>query len=89
MRNALLPSIVVLGVFAAMSASAESPKSASEHKVLEKYHAALPAPEDLTVYCLDWTPTLDAAKKKAASGQRPILLIVVTNSYGNLYTGHC
>lgn len=78
-------------MFAAVPALAESSESpsAAVQEVLGKYRAALPAPEDLTIYCLDWAPTFDEAKKKAAREKRPILLIVVTNSYGNLYTGHC
>lgn len=88
MRNVLIPSLVVLGVLATAPTMAESPH-ADVKKVYEKYRAALPAPEDLTVYSLDWVPTFDEAKQKAAREGRPILLIVVTNSYGNLYSGHC
>ena len=58
-------------------------------EVLEKHRAVLPESDDLTVYRLDWVPTLDEAKEKAAREMRPLLLIVVTNSYGNLYSGHC
>jgi hypothetical protein len=29
------------------------------------------------------------ARGRAAQEQRPILLLVVTNSYGDLFTGHC
>ena len=64
-------------------------KSAEVQKVLDKYRSAVPAAKDLAVYQLDWLPSLKAAKEKAAKEQRPILLMVVNNSYGNLYTGHC
>ncbi len=62
---------------------------ADVQKVLDKYRAAMPAKEALTVYCLDWAATFEEAKERAANEKRPILLIVVTNSYGNLYSGHC
>jgi hypothetical protein len=32
---------------------------------------------------------LKAAKEKAAREERPIFLVVVTNSFGDLYSGHC
>lgn len=59
--------------------------------VLEKYRAALPRESDLAIYQLDWVPTLREAKEKAAQQKRPIVLLVVlqTETYTNLYTGHC
>jgi hypothetical protein len=58
-------------------------------KVLDKYRAARPNAKDLAIFHLDWTPALKDAKERASKEQRPILLIVVDNSYGNIYTGHC
>ncbi|MCI0464454.1 MAG: thioredoxin family protein [Gemmataceae bacterium] len=58
-------------------------------QVLDKYAALRPADKDLAIFQLDWVSTLKEAREKAAREQRPILLIVVTNSYGNMYTGHC
>lgn len=82
-------SILLFGVLAAVPVlSAEKP-SADVEAVLDKYHSSMPTEDDLSVYRLDWVPSLDDAKHKAAREERPILLIVVTNSYGNLYTGHC
>jgi hypothetical protein len=57
--------------------------------VRAQFRAAVPDPESFTVYCLDWAATLDEARQQAAAQGRPILLAVVTNSFGNLYTGHC
>jgi hypothetical protein len=65
------------------------PKSAEVEKILGKYQTIRPATNDLAVYGLDWLPTWKAAKEKAAQEKWPILLMVVHNSYGNLYTGHC
>ena len=56
---------------------------------LDKYRLARPADKDLAVFQLDWVPTLKGATERAAQERRPILLLVVTNSYGNLFTGHC
>ena len=58
-------------------------------KILDKYRRFRPADKDLAIFQLDWVPTLKEARERAAKEQRPILLLVVTNSYGNLLTGHC
>ena len=57
--------------------------------ILDQYRRFRPADKDLAIFQLDWVPTLKEAKERAAKEQRPILLLVVTNSYGNLFTGHC
>lgn len=64
-------------------------QDADVHKVLDKYRAARPDAKDLAIFQLDWTPTLHDAKARAAKEQRPIFLIVVTNSFGNMHSGHC
>jgi hypothetical protein len=58
-------------------------------KILDKYRLLRPADKDLAIFQLDWVPTLKEARERAAQEQRPILLLVVMNSYGNLFTGHC
>ena len=58
-------------------------------KILDKYRLFRPADKDLAIFQLDWVPTLKEARDRAARERRPILLLVVTNSYGNLFTGHC
>jgi hypothetical protein len=57
--------------------------------VLDKFQSVRPQAADLALYQLDWMPTLKAAKERAAKEQRPIFLVVVTNSFGDLYSGHC
>ena len=57
--------------------------------VLDKYGAVRPKDADLAIYQLDWSPTLKAAKEKAAKGGRPIFLVLVLNSFGNVCSGHC
>jgi RNA polymerase sigma factor (sigma-70 family) len=58
-------------------------------KILDKYHSFRPDDKDLAIFQLDWAPTLKDAKERGAREKRPIFLLVVTNSFGNLYTGHC
>jgi hypothetical protein len=55
----------------------------------EKFQSVRPPAADLALYQLDWMPTLKAAREKAAREGRPILLVVVTNSFGDLFSGHC
>jgi hypothetical protein len=67
-------------------------QAADQHdvqSVLEKYGAVRPKDADLAIYQLDWSPTLKATKEKAAKEERPILLVVVLNSFGNVCSGHC
>jgi hypothetical protein len=73
-----------IGVAGAQGADQNDVKSA-----LDKYQSVRPQAADLALYQLDWTPTLKAAKERAAKEERPIFLVVVTNSFGDLYTGHC
>ena len=63
--------------------------SSDVKSVLDKFQSVRPQDADLALYQLDWVPTLKAAKEKAAKEDRPILLVVVTNSFGDLYSGHC
>ena len=67
----------------------DSTESTEVQKILDKYRAYRPEAKDLVLYQLDWLPTLKAAKEEAAKGKRPILLMVVSNTNGNLLTGHC
>ena len=58
-------------------------------EIRKKFEALRPPAELLRVYDLDWSPNLQEAKKRALKERRPILFVVVLNSYGNLFTGHC
>jgi hypothetical protein len=57
--------------------------------VLEKFQSIRPKAAELALYQLDWTPTLKAAREKAAKEERPIFLVMVTNSFGDMFSGHC
>jgi hypothetical protein len=65
------------------------PPDGDVQKILDQYRLVRPKDKDLAIFQLDWVPTLKEARGRAAKEQRPILLLVVTNSYGNLFTGHC
>jgi hypothetical protein len=83
------PLIVLIGaVWATGLLHAQVPEG-DVQKVLDQYRLLRPADKDLAIFQLDWVPTLKDARERAAKEQRPILLLVVTNSYGNLFTGHC
>lgn len=81
----LLAAILVV----ACSTSAKAADRPSVQSVLDEYRAVRPTAKDLAIYELDWAPTLEAAKQRAAKEKRPVLLIVVTNSFGDMYSGHC
>jgi hypothetical protein len=81
----LVASILALvGAVAAPGADQRDIKS-----VLDKFHSIRPQPADLAIYQLDWMPTLNAARERAAKEERPIFLVLVTNSFGDLSSGHC
>jgi hypothetical protein len=76
-----------LAMACAVGASGAGPGDVKS--TLEKFRSVRPQEADLALYRLDWVPTLKAAKEKAAKEGRPVFLIVVTNSFGDLYSGHC
>lgn len=81
-----LPVTLFLLVLAASSQAAIDPNVS---EIQKKFDTFLPPDEQLRVYQLDWSPNFREAKSRAAKEQRPILFLVVLNSYGNLFTGHC
>jgi hypothetical protein len=85
----VIGTLLVVILLGTCTAAAQAAGLRDVQEVLEQYHSALPHARELTVYQLDWVPTFQQAKARAAQEQRPIFLIVVTNSYGNIYTGHC
>jgi hypothetical protein len=78
---------VILGL--ACVASARGVDQGDVRSVLDKFRSVRPQAADLAIYQLDWVPTLKAAKEKAANEGRPIFLVVVRNSFGDLRSGHC
>jgi hypothetical protein len=68
---------------------ARSADQGDVRSALDKFKSVRPQEADLALYQLDWVPTLKAAKERAAKEERPIFLAVVTNSFGDLRSGHC
>jgi hypothetical protein len=79
--------VAILAMF--RLAGAQGADRSDVQRVLDKFQSVRPQAADLALYQLDWMPTLKAAKQRAAKEQRPIFLVVVTNSFGDLYSGHC
>ena len=79
----------ILCVLLAVCAVAADAGRDDVRAVEEEFRDARPPAEQLAIYQLDWAPTLAAAKERAAKEHRPIFLIIVRNSYGNMFTGHC
>ena len=95
-HDGLMNTIATLPLSAALLLSplssinaAESTPARDVKKVLEKFRAVRPGARELRLFELDWVPTLAAAQKRAAREGRPVLLLVVRNSEGNLRSGHC
>ena len=79
--------VAILGMACVVSARGADRRDVQS--VLDKFHSIRPQAADLAIYQLDWVPTLKAAKEKAAREERPIFLVVVRNSFGDLCSGHC
>jgi hypothetical protein len=81
--------LIVLILAIACVPGAHGADQSDVKRVLDKFQAVRPQAANLALYQLDWMPTLKAAREKAARKNRPIFLVVVTNSFGDLYSGHC
>ena len=83
-----IPKLISLSL-AVATVSAQAAIGPEVSEIKKKFDTFRPPAEQLRVYQLDWAPNLLEAKKRAAKEERPILLVVVRNSYGNMFTGHC
>jgi hypothetical protein len=89
-RNVVKTKMLIVAILAlAGVACVHSADQSDVKSVLEKFQSVRPTEADLALYRLDWMPTLEAAKERAAKEERPIFLVVVTNSFGDLFSGHC
>ena len=73
----------------ACAAGAQGADQIDVKSVLDKFQSIRPQEADLAIYRLDWLSTLSEARERAAKERRPIFLVVVTNSFGDLFSGHC
>jgi hypothetical protein len=81
--------LIVALLAMACIARARGAEQSDVKSTLDKFQSVRPPVADLALYQLDWMPTLKAAREKAAKEERPIFLVVVTNSFGDMYSGHC
>lgn len=79
--------ILIAGVLVMAGVPGAEPSDVKN--ILDKFQSVRPLEADLALYQLDWMPTLKVAKEKVAQEERPIFLVLVTNSFGDLFSGHC
>ncbi len=58
-------------------------------RILKHYKSARPTEQDLAMYRLDWSSSLDDALERAARESRPIFLVIIHARYGDISSGHC
>src|SRR5262249_24067628 len=86
LRRGVVKRKILIAVVLAVACVAGAPGAGpgDVKSVLDKFQSVRPQEEDLALYQLDWVPTLKAAREKAAREERPIFLVLVTNSFGDL-----
>ena len=85
--KAVKPIVAMLAM--ACAAQAHGADQGDVKSILDKFRSVRPLEADLTLYQLNWMSTLKEARERAAKERRPIFLVVVTNSFGDLFSGHC
>lgn len=58
-------------------------------QILARFDDIRPTADELAMYRLDWTASLDEALQRAAKETRPVFLIVIHAKYGDVTSGHC
>ena len=81
--------LIVTILATACVAGASGADQSDVKSILNMFESVRPREPDLALYQLDWMPTLKEAEERAAKEERPIFLVVVTNSFGDLFSGHC
>jgi hypothetical protein len=81
--------LIVAILATAFVAGAHGADQSDVKSILDKFQSVRPQAADLALYQLDWMPNLKEARERAAKEERPIFLVVVTNSFGDLFSGHC
>ncbi len=66
-------------------------EEAGVQQIVEQYRRARPTKEKMSIFTLDWAPTLELALRRGKEEQRPIFFIWLTNYNGpaDFYSGHC
>ncbi len=81
--------LIVAILATACVAGAHGADPSDVQSILNKFQSVRPQEADLALYQLDWMATLKEARERAAKEERPMFLVVVTNSFGDLFSGHC
>ena len=81
-------SVLFMAMLLSVSASLRAEELAVE-RVLTWYHLLRPTASELSIYQLDWSASLDEARKRAAVEGRPICLVIIHSKYGDIASGHC
>jgi hypothetical protein len=85
----LLPALgLAFGLTLGATGSLHAQELAVE-RVLTWYHLLRPPARDLAIYQLDWSNSIDQARKQAIAQRRPICLMIIHSKYGDIASGHC
>ena len=76
----------LVGILAASFAFAQETEV---KRILQTFDTIRPTPRELSIFRLDWVPTLKEGRQRAAREGRPIFLLAVENEHGGLFGGHC
>jgi hypothetical protein len=84
MRRAVLSLALLLSMAGSLRA-----EELEVERVLTWYHLLRPTAKELSIYQLDWSGSLDEARKRAAREGRPICLVIIHSKFGDIASGHC
>lgn len=78
-----------LAMALAVATTTAGAQTEDARRVIDRYRELKPTDDELAMYRLDWVGSLEAAKRRAAEENRPILVVAIHARYGDLFTGHC
>ena len=81
-------SVLCMALLLSMNGLLQAEELAVE-RVLTWYHLLRPTANELSIYQLDWSTSIEEAQKRAAREGRPICLVIIHSKYGDLASGHC
>jgi hypothetical protein len=84
MRRAVLSLALLLSMAGSLRA-----EELEVERVLTWYHLLRPTAKELSIYQLDWSGSLDEARKRATREGRPICLVIIHSKFGDIASGHC
>jgi hypothetical protein len=81
--------VLVLALALSVVTTAAGAQTDEARRVLDRFRELRPTDDELAMYRVDWVDSLDAAKRRAAEEDRPIVVVAIHARYGDLFTGHC